>query len=322
MPEPGDPILTGSDPSGGVLDVHDLAVDDLRLFAWIADEGGLSGAMRRHGFPKASLSRAVARLEAAAGAPLFDRTGRGLRPTPLGETLLPAARLAVTAARDAEEALRSATGEPAGSLRVAASALAAHKLINGVLGDLITRHPSVRPELHITSRPIDPLAEDFDVTLQIGRPSQPSLIARRMLEATLGLYAHPDALLGIDPNEPDEVAMVGRIVVRMDGLPGDWTLTHRERGHAIVLDAAPTIGVSDPTVAFDMLRAGHGMMLVPRIWGEGIVAGASLVPVLPEWDGPTIEIFAVMPPRRANVPAVRAFLDLMFEQARALGSKG
>ena len=309
----------------------------------------MSGAMRRHGVPKASLSRAVARLEASAGAPLFDRTGRGLRPTPLGETLLPAARLAIAAARDAREALRSAAGEPAGPLRVAASALAAHKLVNGVIAELVDRHPAVRADLYVTSRPIDPLAEDYDVTLHIGRPDQPQLVARRMLSATLGLYAHPDALLGIDPNDPGEVmgetgewsrangsvtprkathaAGIGsngveRIVMAINALPRTWTMTHREAGDVITLDRAPAITVNDPTVALDIMRAGRGMALVPRLWAEPIAAAGDLVAVLPDWDGPNMEIFAVMPPRRASVPAVRAFLDLMFERARSMAKGG
>ena len=312
----------------------DLAVDDLRWLALVADAGGLSAAARAHDMPKASLSRAIGRLEDAAGAPLFDRVGRGLRLTPLGETLLPAARGAIGALRDAEEALRSATGEPAGPLRVAASALAAHKLVNGVIAELVGRHSAVRAELRVTSRPIDPLAEDYDVALHIGRPEQPQLVARRMLSAMLGLYAHPDALLGIDPTDPDEVlgrrgagqsetAGIGangveRIVMAIDALPRAWTLTHRDTGDVLTLDRPPAITVNDPTVALDIMTAGRGMALVPRLWAEPIAKRGDLVAVLPDWDGPTLDIFAVMPPRRATVPAVRAFLDLMFEHAKAL----
>ena len=312
----------------------DLAVDDLRWLALVADAGGLSAAARAHDIPKASLSRAIGRLEDAAGAPLFDRIGRGLRLTPLGETLLPAAQGAIGALRDAEEALRSATGEPAGPLRVAASALAAHKLVNGVIAELVGRYPAVRAELRVTSRPIDPLAEDYDVALHIGRPEQPQLVARRMLSASLGLYAHRDALLGIDPSDPDEVqgrngagrsdaARVGtigveRIVMTVDALPRAWTLTHRTTGDVLTLDRPPAISVNDPTVALDIMMAGRGMALVPHLWAEPIAAEGGLVSVLPDWDGPTLDIFAVMPPRRASVPAVRAFLDLMFDHAKTL----
>lgn len=305
----GQATIASSDP---------IAADDLRWFGAIADAGSISEAARRHDASKATLSRAVSRIEASAGAPVFDRVGRGLRLTPLGETLKPAADTALAAMREADEALRSATGEPAGRLRIAASALAAHQFLTPVVLELRERHPAVRVEFHITSRPVDPLAEDYDVCLHIGRPEQPSLIARRIVRAQLKLYAAPDAVLGVRLDDPDEVAGIDRIVVGAPGVPQVWHLTHEADGRTVTFGRDPIVQINDPTVATDVTRGGSGMLFVPTMWGEHMVERGEFVPVLPDWSGPTMEVFAVMPPRRANVPAVRAFLDIMFERARAL----
>ena len=299
-----------------------LAVDDLRWFGLIAEAGGISQAARRFDAPKATLSRAIARVEATAGAPVFDRTGRGVRLTPLGEHLMPAAGGAIAAARDAEEALRSMTDAPAGPLRIAAGALSTLQLLTPVLRRLAGEHPAVRIDLRVTSRALDPIEEEIDVCLRIGRPDRPSLVARRILAGHLKLYGTPDALLGVDPSCPDEVAALERVIISVPSVPGEWVLTEARAGSAdapqtITLDRPPIASVNDPTVALDLVREGLGIVLVPALWGEPRVRAGELRAVLPNWLGPKLEVFAVMPPRRAAVPAVRAFLDMLVAHARA-----
>ena len=39
---------------------------------------------------------------------------------------------------------------------------------------------------------------------------------------------------------------------------------------------------------------------------------------LPRHEGPVVEVYASFPPRRASVPAVRAFIDLLVEACREM----
>ena len=296
-----------------------VAPDDLLALALVAEAASLSGASRQHGLSKATLSRAVARLERAAGAPLFDRTSRGLRPTPLGEALLPAARAVAAARREARHAMRSAAEAPAGTLGIAASALTAHVLVTPVLARLAEAHPAVRARLRVTSRMPDPLAEDLDVALHIGRPAQPSLVSRRILRGRFRLYAAARAVRGVDADDPRAVEGIERVAMAVPAMPDAWAMTHDANGRRTVLDRAPIVSVDDPTVGLDLVRAGVGMALVPALWADAKVERGELVNVLPRWSGPTFEIHAVMPPRRTNVPAVRAFLDALVGYAGGVG---
>jgi len=60
----------------------------LRTFLAVARAGSLRAASTSLGITQAAVSKQVAALEAFLGAPLFDRHGRGMRPTPLGERLV------------------------------------------------------------------------------------------------------------------------------------------------------------------------------------------------------------------------------------------
>ena len=301
-PNPQDP----SPPS-------EFAIADLRLFGLVVGAGSLNGAARRHGVSKSVLSRALAKLERAVGGPLVDRTQRGVVPTTLGEALLPVAERAVAVVRDAEQSVRGARDEPQGELRIAASAFACQRFVAPVLAELVRRHPLVRPYLRVDGRGPDPMAAGLDVTLRAGRPDTPHLVSRRVLESSIALYAARSAARGSDLADPEAVERLGRIALDSAGRAAAWTLTDAS-GRARVMDAGPIARASDPIAAVGLLEAGLGVAPLADWDGAMLEATGAAVHALPGWSLGTIEIHAVMPPRRTSVPAVRAFLDLLIER--------
>lgn len=291
-------------------------LDDLFYFHLVRSAGSISAASRDNGVSKATLSRALSRLEAVAEAPLFDRVGTGLKLTQAGGSLIEAAEAATQALAQAEEVLRAAHGKPQGPLRIAASALSAQQLLGPVLAELHRRYPDVRPHVSVTGMGPDPLTEDLDVVLRLGRPEAPYLIARRIVHAPLQLYVSARSQTVIDLDDPASVEAAGRISIDVPGLARDWVL-HDEAGKTLRLQSEPMAVVGDPTVALGILRSGHGVAFLPSLYGEPRVAAGDFVRALPAFEGPRIEIFASFPPRRASVPAVRVFIDLLTEAARA-----
>jgi DNA-binding transcriptional LysR family regulator len=69
--------------------MNGLDLSDLALFALVVSAGSLAAAEVATGVPKATLSRSMLRLEAAAGSALFDRLPRGLRPPPWAKPCSP-----------------------------------------------------------------------------------------------------------------------------------------------------------------------------------------------------------------------------------------
>ncbi|WP_026986626.1 LysR family transcriptional regulator [Fodinicurvata fenggangensis] len=297
--------------------MNDFDLNDLRLFGLIASTEGLSSASRRFGIPKASLSRALHRLEQAAGAPLFDRVNRGLRLTPLGTSLLPTAEAAVSLMLDADEALRVSKEEPQGPLRIAVSALSGQTLLAPVIARLARNHPKVRTELKITSGGPDPVAEQLDVVIRIGRPSEPYLVSRRIISSPLALYTLRAQTRDGALERPEDVEALGRIVTDVDDVARDWVLRNR-KGHEIRMTSEPLILLSDPSVALSLLSAGTGVAFLPRLYADPLVRDGTLVRALSDYTGPEVELYASLPPRRSSVPAVRAFLDLLVQHTARL----
>lgn len=112
--------------------------------------------------------------------PLFDRLGRRLKLTPLGETLLDSADQAVRLRGYTNEVIRSARGEPSGPLRIAANTLTVQELLAPVLGDYATDYPKGTVELHAAVSERNPIVGEFDIVFRAGRPDENHLVARRI----------------------------------------------------------------------------------------------------------------------------------------------
>lgn len=276
-----------------------LSLDDLRAFHLIASEGGISAAARRSRASKATLSRALSRLEATAGTPLFDRIGQGFRLTRTGASLASVAEATASIAREADAVLRAAQDMPQGQLRIAAGAMVAQQVLGPVLAELHRRHPLIRAEVIVTGTAPNPLVENIDVVLRMGQPVEEYLVVRRIMRSPLQLYI-PAAKAGeIDPENPASVETLGRVLIQAPGLPDDWTLRD-DAGGVVRLSSEPLARVGDPAVVLGILQSGSGVGLLPAVLGDLMVRSGICARALPRHIGPMIEGYACLPP---GVPA-------------------
>ena len=88
-----------------------MSLSQIEYFVAVAEEGHVGRAARRLHVSQPPLSRQIRSLEDEVGAPLFERTPRGMRLLPAGERFLMHARRVL---RAVEEARRSVAREPAG----------------------------------------------------------------------------------------------------------------------------------------------------------------------------------------------------------------
>lgn len=162
----------------------------LQLFLVLAEAGSLGRAVHQLGQSQPTLSRQLALLEERLGQVLFERHARGLRLTAAGEHLLPAARRMREAAREFAMTLAAREQTLAGTVRLTASEIFCAHFLLPVLRALRERHPEIQVEL-VASNEIENLQErSADIALRMVRPVQPTLVARRLADFPLGLYAH------------------------------------------------------------------------------------------------------------------------------------
>lgn len=257
----------------------------VRSFLAVLDAGSLMGAARTTGAQQPTLSRHVAELEAQLGAPLFERTGRGVTPTATALAIVDAAREMQQGADALARALAGQRAQTTGTVRITASMVAATYLLPPLLAALHAQEPGIHLELAASNELANLLRRDADIAVRMVRPVQASLVARKLGMVGVGAYAHTGYLKRKGtPLQPTELR--GHTLI---GFASDDTI---ERGFAALgmpLTRNDFALRTDDQVAYGRLIAeGAGIGFVAhynaRHWpGVRRVLPALAIPSLPCW---------------------------------------
>jgi DNA-binding transcriptional LysR family regulator len=278
-----------------------------RSFLAVARHGSLSGAARALRLTQPTLGRHVDLLEQALGAPMFTRSPQGLIPT---ETALALVPLAEAMESGAATMVRVASGQGdniAGVVRITASEIVGAEILPGILAGFADKYPKIAVELHLSNRTEDILRRDADIAVRMVRPTQSGLVARRLGQTVLGLYADQKYLdaHGI----PTDVADLQRL--RIIGFDRDPLSARMVEAAGLALSRDMfSLRVDNDLAQLAALRAGYGI--------GGCQVGIArrdpnLVRVLPGAFAVPLETWLVMHEGLRAQPRVRRAFDHLAE---------
>jgi DNA-binding transcriptional LysR family regulator len=164
----------------------------LRSFLAVMRRGSLSAAARATGLTQPTIGRHVDELEKGLGVALFTRSPGGLLPTPAAQELVGHAE-AMESAFAALVRAASAGGDrtkPRGTVRISASEIMGTMVLPPILAEFRREFPEIVLELALNNRTDDLLRRNADIAVRMVRPIQEGLVARKVGEVQLGLYAH------------------------------------------------------------------------------------------------------------------------------------
>lgn len=288
---------------------------DLLLFAAAVEHGGFAAAARELGIPKSTLSKRLAVLEASLGARLVHRTSRSFTLTDLGREVHEHARAARIELDAAEQIVRRRMAEPAGTVRITASVPDAQDLLARLLPGVAQAYPALRIDLDVTDRFVDLVEEGYDLALRSHFSPLPDsgLVQRALQSQEVVLVASPGYLSAQgEPATPGDLA-------RHDGLlvasrRPSWRLSGPQGEEAEVVPHA-RMAANESGVLLSAASAGVGIACLPVRMCEAAFGSGALRRVLPGWTAGTVTTSVVMPHRRGLLPAVRAVVEALVEDA-------
>ena len=287
--------------------IRDL--NELAVFTYVVEHGGFTAAAEATQLPKSNISRRIASLEKRLGVRLLERTTRKVHVTEIGDIYYRHCRRMLDEADDADLYVEQAMEIPRGTLRVSATVNVGQHLLAPMAAEFMSQYPEVQFELIWTNRLIDVIDEGFDLTIRIGALQDSSLVARRLGQWRLFLYASAEYLKARGtPQNPEDLQDHDCLVMSDMRASNQWMLSKGGITEQVVL--TPRASVNDFDTLRRMVADGGGIAILPNYMHFGDYH-SRLVRVLDDWTGRLTELHAIFPSRRGATPKVRAFLDFL-----------
>lgn len=281
----------------------------MHAFRRIVERGSFARAAEDLGVSPALLSREVKLLEESLGSTLLTRTTRAMSLTDAGRLYYDEASGILDAVAQVEARIRDGAGAVRGHLKVNASSSFGQTVIAPVLPRFLDTYPDLRLTLSLDDRVVDMVEGGFDVSIRI-RSAMPdsALVARKLGAMRQRIFAAPGYLSQHGaPEAPGDVTRHRVIGFLLADHLTTWAL-HGVKGQTTI-EIDPPVRVGNSLVLRDLLVAGHGIGTLPDFVSKEPVAAGQLVQVLPDWELPAPEVFAVTASRLGMDAKVTAFLD-------------
>lgn len=293
---------------------------NLEVFCRTYELGSFSRAAASLSVTPQAVSRAVGRLEASLGVTLFRRNTRSLRATDEGRAYYEGARRALAIVAEAETALRERKRAPSGLVRISMPTTYGHHRLLPALARFRAEYPDVSVEANVSNRNVDFVAEGYDLAVRMGELDDASLVARKLGDFSVGVFASPAYLK--KEGTPRTVAELSRhrliaFVHPRTGRVLPWIFA----GGVEVLPSEQYRCSDDALGCITLARAGGGLVHTYHFLVERETARGELVEVLSEHVGRSRRFSLLYPKSVVPSRAVRALIDFVVADASAAAKR-
>ena len=286
-------------------------LEGLAIFAKVVDMRSFAGAAAELNLSKATVSKAVSRLEARLGTRLFNRTSRRLALTDAGRQLSARAAHILAEAEAAEDDARAQSSTPRGLVRLAVPMSFGVLHVAPLIAEFLGSYPEVTIELHLSDAIVDLIGDGYDAAIRIGALPDSSLVARRLCDTQRYLVGSPAYLKKhARPNHPLQLADHACLGYTYAIGPETWRFTTKDGKSASVRPSGP-LRVNNGEAMIPALIAGIGLGVLPEFIVRDALADGRLQRLLPEWTLASGAVYWVTPPggpRPKRVDILRDFL--------------
>lgn len=279
-------------------------------FVAVAEEESFSRAADRLHVVQSAISATIRGLEAELGVRLFERTGRGARPTDAGRALLPEARTTLAAAQAAREAVVDAAAGLRGTVHLGVMQAMREPAPNpaALLAEFAATHPEVDVQVRHGGGSAEMAEQVADGRLDLGFVSLQQAVPGVRLITLADMPMQLVCAAGHPLAGRQQVELVELTEERFADLPPRW-------GTRIVNDRAFSLAQVQRTIAYEIndtssllefIRHGLAVGILPASI-VGHTPGVASVPI--GRYRPSFRVSLAVPAERRLGAAARALRD-------------
>lgn len=289
--------------------------DAMQAFVRVVEAGSFTKAALTLHISKTTVTQLVQQLETRLQVKLLHRTTRQVTVTPEGAAYYERVVRVLADLADADSGVGGASAAPAGRLRVDVPSPFARLVLMPALPDFHRRHPAIQLDIGASDRVVDVIGDNVDCVLRGGEVTVPSLVARRVGELRMGVYAAPGYLREAGtPAHPRELEdPQHRIVGFLRSSSGKVAAMRLQRGAGAAAETVEVrsryaVSADDGNAYLAAGLAGMGALWLPRYMAEPHVARGELQALFDGWHIEPMPMYLAYPPMRHVSPRLRAFI--------------
>lgn len=293
----------------------------LAIFAKVVELRSFAAAAAEFGLSKATVSKAVTRLEARLGARLFNRTSRRLALTDAGHRLAERAAQLLADGEAAEAEALAQSAAPRGLVRLAVPMTFGVKVIAPLLPEFFAAYPDVSIDLHLSDAMVDLIGDGFDAGVRIATLPDSSLVARRLCAMPRYTVASKTYLEAYGrPTHPMHLAQHRCLGYAYLSTPNTWHYSN-DAGDQVAVRPGGPLRVNNGEALLPSVIAGLGIADLPEfIVGDAIAAGEVEV-ILDGWHQREGAVHLVTPPGGPRPARVEVLSEFLADRLGRLGRK-
>jgi len=290
--------------------------DAMQAFARVVEAGSFTKAAETLHMSKTTVTQLVQQLEARLRVKLLNRTTRKVNVTADGAVYYERVLRLLADLDDAETSLSGASTLPRGRLRVDVPSPLASMILVPALPAFYVRYPDIQIDMGVSDRIVDIIDENVDCVVRGGELTDQSLMARRVGDLQLGVFAAPSYLARVGmPEHPRELEDSHHRIVGFLWARTGKAVPYAMRNHveSIQIQGHYVLAVDDGNAYLAAGLAGLGVLWLPKYMSKTFEARGELVPLFENWILDPMPIYVAYPPNRHISIKLRVFIDWVVE---------
>jgi DNA-binding transcriptional LysR family regulator len=289
----------------------------MEMFVRIVETGSFSAVARQLGTTQPTISKQLTALEKQLQTRLLQRSTRSLSLTEAGAAYYERCRRILDEVREAEAALGRLQSALTGTLHVNGSIALGQIFLAPLVLKFQQQYPGLAIELSLSDRYIDLVEEGVDVAVRVGRLADSNLVARRLGSTRRVLVATPAYLAAHGtPERPEDLVRHSCLLYAYLSTGDEWLFNGPDG--EIRVRVHGNFKANNGHVIREALLASVGVALTPDWLIHDKLEAGEVVALLPEFATPPLEINAVYPSGRHVSAKVRAFIEFLRNEFKAI----
>jgi DNA-binding transcriptional LysR family regulator len=285
----------------------------MEVFVEVVRREGFARAAEALDTSPANVTRYIRDLEAHLQTRLLNRSSRRMSLTASGEALFERAKAILDDVSEAEAIVSSATMQPRGLLRINAPVSFGILHLAPLWPAFMRQYPDVELDVALIDRVVDIVDEGYDMALRIARGGSTSHVARKLAASHNIVCAAPAYLERHGrPRVPADLLQHRCVGYSYWASANEWHFFDDDGiGHTVKVPCVMHANNGDTVRAAAL--GGVGIIAQPTFLIGADLRAGRLLPLLPGFRLPDIDVLAVYPSRRHLSAKVRVMIDFLVE---------